>query len=274
MGHSMRETTANCSVRHQRPIGASFATRGLLQQSRFTTRATADRLKAFASRTACSQPRHHRSSSNIAFPGAKRRPFPPTGTNNAIVWVLDNGAVTSGSPTGPAILHAYNAYNLTNELYNSKPGRHARHRGLGVKRLWPTVATGKVYVGGMGAPLGLWQGTLHRRPDHSPGLAGISQTRLRSRWARRRQARRFTTPLEIPHPTTNSTVYAGAFVLTNTTAVKVLALQGGHGFPAGGLGHIHNALGGISPGFVRQEFYASATRANIESTTYTMRRPS
>ena len=60
------------------------------------------------------------------------------GTANGIVWAYDN--VT------PAVLHAYNATNLT-ELYNSTQAANNRDSfGAGNKFIAPTVADGKVFV--------------------------------------------------------------------------------------------------------------------------------
>src|SRR5258705_3002192 len=62
------------------------------------------------------------------------------GTSNGIVWLLKMG--------NPGKLFAYNATNLTNEIYNSTQapaGRDALTNG--VKFTLPTVANGKVYVG-------------------------------------------------------------------------------------------------------------------------------
>jgi hypothetical protein len=61
------------------------------------------------------------------------------GTSNAIVWAVENGS------TG--VLHAYNATNLTNELYNSNQAANNRDQFSDNKYVTPMVANGKVYVG-------------------------------------------------------------------------------------------------------------------------------
>jgi hypothetical protein len=74
-------------------------------------------------------------------------PYPGTtptisanGTLSGIVWAAENGAV--------AVLHAYDAGDLSNELYNSNQAANGRDQfGAGNKYIVPTVANGKVYVG-------------------------------------------------------------------------------------------------------------------------------
>ena len=69
------------------------------------------------------------------------------GTSNGIVWALDNsGYAGAAGASSPAILHAYDATNLGNELFAS-PASGSGAAGLAVKFAVPTVANGMVFVG-------------------------------------------------------------------------------------------------------------------------------
>ena len=62
------------------------------------------------------------------------------GTSNGIVWAVEN--------TSSAVLHAFDAANLADELYNSTQAANSRDTfGGGNKYIVPTIANGKVYVG-------------------------------------------------------------------------------------------------------------------------------
>jgi hypothetical protein len=62
------------------------------------------------------------------------------GTSDGIVWAAENG--------NTAVLHAYDATDLSNELYNSNQAANNRdHFGTGNKFITPMIANGKVYVG-------------------------------------------------------------------------------------------------------------------------------
>jgi hypothetical protein len=77
-------------------------------------------------------------STTFPYPGAS-----PTisahGSTNAILWAAENG--------GTAVLHAYDANNLSRELYNSDQSGSRDQFGAGNKFITPTVVNGKVYVG-------------------------------------------------------------------------------------------------------------------------------
>jgi hypothetical protein len=77
-------------------------------------------------------------SAQFAYPGTLPV-VSANGTANAIVWAYEN--------TTPAVLHAYDATNLTHELYNSNQAAGGRDQfGAGNKFIAPTVADGKVFV--------------------------------------------------------------------------------------------------------------------------------
>jgi PA14 domain-containing protein/Calx-beta domain-containing protein/IPT/TIG domain-containing protein len=65
------------------------------------------------------------------------------GSTNGIVWTLQ---VDAYKTSGPAILHAFDALDLSNELYSSGQRSADRLDGA-VKSTVPTIANGKVYVG-------------------------------------------------------------------------------------------------------------------------------
>jgi hypothetical protein len=66
------------------------------------------------------------------------------GTTNGIVWILN---LTGWQTAAPAILEAYDATNLANRTYVS-PSSGTGSAGAAVKFTVPTVANGKVYIGG------------------------------------------------------------------------------------------------------------------------------
>ncbi len=76
---------------------------------------------------------------DFPYPGATPA-VSANGASNGIVWAVQNG--------NPAVLHAYDATNLTRELYNSSQAAGGRDNfGAGNKFITPAVADGMVFVG-------------------------------------------------------------------------------------------------------------------------------
>ncbi len=92
-------------------------------------------------------PATHSSSSSYGFPGSTPSVSSVGSSTNGIVWALDNSQYcTEQSPgCGPTVLHAYDASNVSTELWNSTQGS-GNSAGNAVKFTVPTVANGKVYV--------------------------------------------------------------------------------------------------------------------------------
>jgi len=104
-----------------------------------------DHLKAFAfdpvAQLISSSPTSS-SPQSFGYPG----PTPSVSSNgntNAIVWIAQDDGYSSGK----AILHAYDATNLSKELYNSSQNSSRDSAGLAAKFTVPTVADGLVFVG-------------------------------------------------------------------------------------------------------------------------------
>jgi len=101
--------------------------------------AVGDNLKAFSiSNAKLVTPASSKSSASFGYPGATPS-ISANGTSNAIVWAVENN--------GGGVLHAYDATNLANELYNSNQASGGRDHFSDNKYITPMVANGKVFVG-------------------------------------------------------------------------------------------------------------------------------
>lgn len=83
------------------------------------------------------------SSARFGFPGTSPS-ISANGTNNAIVWAILAEGFRAGAS---AVLYAYNATNLAEQLYSSVDAGTRDQLGLAQKFSVPVIANGKVYVG-------------------------------------------------------------------------------------------------------------------------------
>lgn len=70
------------------------------------------------------------------------------GNDDGILWTIDTTGFHNGTP---AILYAYDALDLSDELYNSSMNGDVDAAAPAVKFTSPMIVNGKVYVGGVGA---------------------------------------------------------------------------------------------------------------------------
>ncbi len=80
-----------------------------------------------------------RGPNTFGYPGATPS-ISANGTSNGIVWAVGNSS--------PAVLDAYDAANVSRQLYHSNQAANGRdHFGNGNKYMTPTIAEGHVYIG-------------------------------------------------------------------------------------------------------------------------------
>jgi uncharacterized repeat protein (TIGR03806 family) len=150
------------------------------------------------------------------------------GTSNAIAWVIDSSAYNNGNSdtsSGPSILRAFNATNLSQELYNSSLRAGDNAPGT-VKYPVPTVADGKVFVAGDFGVAVYGIGVILPPPTISPD-GGVFTNSVTVTLADATNSTTIYYTLDGTTPTTNSILYAGPFILTNTVVVTAIAAQPG-----------------------------------------------
>lgn len=105
--------------------------------------AVGNHLQAFTISNAQLSSSHTSQTTNtFTYPGATPS-ISANGSANGIVWATENNS--------PAVLHAYDATDLSKELYNSNQASGGRDQfGSGNKFITPMIVNGKVYVGTTG----------------------------------------------------------------------------------------------------------------------------
>jgi len=159
---------------------------------------------------------------SFAYPG----PTPSisaNGSGNGILWAIQTDAYGSN---GSAVLHAYDATNLANELYNSAQSS-GDTPGPAVKFAAVTVVHGKVYVG-TATQLAVFG--LRKPPVAAPAFSPAGGVYASAQSV----AITSTTPgasiyytTDSATPTTHSTLYTGPVTVGRTDTVKAIAVAAG-----------------------------------------------
>ncbi len=213
-----------------------------------------DHVKAFSISNAVVNPTPiSQSLSTIGFPGASPL-ITANRTNDAIAWVLQSSAPS-------AILHAYNATNLAQELYNSSQNSARDNPGPFVKFGFPAAANGKIYVPTVNGLSVFGSSAFLTIPLISPN-GGIFTNSITITLSNNIPGATLYYTLDGTTPTTNSTLYTGPFVLTTSAGVRVIAAMPGSPNSGVALATFYNAASlGRGTGLLGQ-YYANTFPTN------------
>jgi hypothetical protein len=161
------------------------------------------------------------SAATVGYPGSSLV-VSANGVSNAIVWGIDSSA----NQGGPAVLNAYNATNLSLELYTSSQYAARDNPGLAVKYTIPAVANGKVYVGAVNTLSVFGNVNYLAEPVISPD-GGLFTTSVTVTLSSLSNGVGIYYTLDGSAPTTNSIFYTEPFILTSNTAVRAVTVAPG-----------------------------------------------
>ncbi|MGB6834128.1 MAG: IPT/TIG domain-containing protein [Candidatus Acidiferrum sp.] len=214
-------------------VGNMIAASGTFWQNTFYIGAANSPLQAYAFNTMTglfnTSPT---SESNVSVPFPGLTPvISAAGTSNALIWTVDSSSSgTNGAVTGPAVLYAFDPSNLANELWSSAQAAKNRDQaGNAVKFVVPTVANGKVYVGGVKnlTVYGLLSfAPAAAAPTFNPVPGGYSTPQTVTLSDTTSGATIYYT-LDGTTPSTSSTVYSGAINVPSTATIQAIAVASG-----------------------------------------------
>ena len=214
-------------------LGNMIASSGTFWQNTFYIGAANSSLQAYVFNTTTglfTTSPSSQSNASVAFPGLTPV-ISAAGTANAIIWAVDSSkSGTNGAATGPAVLYAFDPNNLVNEFWDSTLAASNRDQaGNAVKFVVPTVANGKVYVGGVGnlTVYGLLSlAPAADAPTFSPAPGGYSSGQTVTLSETTSGATIYYT-LNGMTPTTSSSVYSSPINVPSTATIEAIAVAPG-----------------------------------------------
>lgn len=151
-----------------------------------------------------------------------------TNAGTGILWASHQLTGNANQSVRPGILHAYDAQDVSHELWNSEQISARDSVGSFAKFVPPTVANGKVYLATFSGRLDVY-GTAAgwvAQPDISPNGGTFTGSVHVSLTTATPGAVIYYT-LDGTVPMTNSLLYSGPFTITNTTVVEAKGFRPG-----------------------------------------------
>lgn len=151
-----------------------------------------------------------------------------TNASSAILWASHQLNGSAEETTRPGILRAYDAQNVSRELWNSEQNSARDRVGNFAKFVPPTVANGKVYLATFSSKLNVY-GTaagLVSPPIIAPNGGAFTNSVTITLTNATPGAEIYYT-LDGNDPTKSSSLYSTPFVLSNSAAVKAKAFKAG-----------------------------------------------
>ena len=152
-----------------------------------------------------------------------------TNAGSGIVWAAHQYSGDANQEVRPGILHAYNAQNVSQELWNSEQISARDGVGNFAKFVPPTVANGKVYLATFSGRLNVYGNAAGwvALPVITPsGGAFANSVTVTLSDATPGAAIYYTVDGSLP--TTNSLHYTTTFILTNTTVINAKGFKAGY----------------------------------------------
>jgi hypothetical protein len=166
------------------------------------------------------EPSETSSLASFGYPGATPS-VSANGTTNGIIWAIRTDMAQFG---GRATLHAFDATDVSRELYNSSQAGTRDDPGGAIKFSVPTVANGKVYVGTASRLAVFGTGSWAPAPTLVP-KSGIFTNSIMVSMSTGLPGTQIHYTLDGTAASLDSPLYTSPLQLTNSTVIRAIALR-------------------------------------------------